>query len=182
MLLINLTNSYQLWYFITEFVIIIINITGIFAAILFIYTVIRLEHPSYSISNIIACQTCLAIGLMSSSILFNNCHAFVSDFRGVEYNCILRGTISSILFVIMYTSLCLKAFNRLRCIVYHIRSVSKSYKSLLIFILIQWLCIVIFTLPIILTHGSTDYWKSHLCLVTTKKSWQLIFLSTKQNL
>jgi hypothetical protein len=184
MLVINITNniinSYPLWYFINDIIIIIINIIGIFIAFLFICTVIHLEYPSYSISNIIACQTCLAIGLISSSILLNNCYALISDFRGIGYNdsfCIVRGTIYSILFVVLYTSLCLKAFNRLRCIVYRIRSVSRSYKSLLILTLIQWIIITILILPIILTKGVDYDWGSHLCLVTINKPWQFIFLS-----
>ncbi len=184
-LTINLNNSYPLWYFINDILIIIINLIGIFTTIVFIYIIIRLEYPLYSISNLIACKTCLMMGLMSSAILFNNCYALASDFRGIGYIdslCHIRGTIFSILFVIMYTSLCLKAFNRLRCIVYRIRSVSRSYKSLLVLILIQWLFVAILTLPIFLTDGVNYDWGSHLCLVTIEKPWQFIYLSKTSDL
>lgn len=176
----NLTNSYPLWYFLNDFLIINLNIIGIFTVIIFISTVIRLEYPSYTISNLIACKTCLAIGFMSLSILLNNVYALASDFRGIGYIdsfCIVRGTISSILFITMYTSLCFKAFNRLRCIVYRIRSVTQSYKSLLILTLIQWIFVAILILPILLTNGVEYDWGSHICLVTLNKTWQFLYLS-----
>jgi hypothetical protein len=176
----NITNSYPLWYFINDSLVIISSIICIFFVILFICTIIRLDHPAYSISNLIACNTCLAIGLTNGSMLVNSCYALVSDFRGVgKYDsfCILRGTIFTILFIYMYTSLCLKAFNRLRCIVYRIRAVSRSYTSLLILILIQWIVVIILIVPIILTDGVDYDWGSHLCLVTISKSRQFIFLS-----
>lgn len=183
MLLVNITNSltysYSSWYFLSDFLIIILNLTAILTTILFISTVIRLEYPSYSISNLIACKTCLSIGLISSSILLNNIYALASDLYGIEYNnsyCILRGTIFSVLFIIMYTSLCLKAFNRLHCIVYRRHSVSKSYKSLVIFILIQWIVVSILILPILLTKGVEYDLGSRLCLVTPNKPWQFIYL------
>ena len=181
----NATDSYPLWYFINDFLIIIINLISICVVILFIYSVIRLDYPSYPISNLIACKACSSIGLMSLIILLNNCYALASDFRGIGYNdpfCIIRGTIFSITFINMYTSLCLKAFNRLRCIVYRIRSISKSYKSLFILILIQWLVVVILMLPIILTNGVDYDWGSHLCLVTINKPRQFLFLSRSNHL
>jgi len=184
MSLINITNndisSYPSWYYINDFLVIILNIIGICVTILFIYTIIRLDHPSYSISNLIACKTCLAIGLMSLASLINKFYSLKSHFQGFGYDgsfCNVRGTIFTILFVNIYTSLCLKAFNRLRCIVYRIHPISKSFKSLLILILIQWLFVALLALPIMLTNGVNYYWDSHLCLVMIKKPWQFIFLS-----
>jgi len=177
---INITDSYPLWYFINDFLIILINLISIFFVILFIYSVIRLDHPHYSMSNLVACNTCLSIGSRNFTLLFNNCYALASDFRGIGYKdsfCRIRGIIFCITFINMYASLCLKALNRLRCIVYRIRSVSKSYKSLLSFILIQWLFVVILVLPIILTDGIDYDWGSHLCVVTINKTRQFLFLS-----
>lgn len=171
---------YPLWYFINDILIILICSIGILVAIVFIYIILRLGYPNYSFANLIACKTCLAIGLMNSVILFNNSYALISDFRGRGYEdplCHFRGTLFNILFIKMYTSLCLKAFNRLRCIVYRARSVSRSYKFLFLLILIQWMIAVILMLPIVLTDGVEYDWGSHLCLVTLKKTWQFIYLS-----
>ncbi len=177
-------NSYPIWYFINDILIIIINIIGILSAIVFIYIIFRLNYPAYSISNLIACKTCFTMGLMSFIILWNNIYALASDFRGFGYIdslCHIRGTAFNILFVKMYTSLCLKAFNRLRCIVYRLRSVPRTHKSLLIFILIQWLFAGVLILPIFLTDGVNYDWGSHLCLVTLEKPWQFIYLSKSMN-
>lgn len=171
---------YPLWYFINDIFIILNCSIGIIVAIVFIYIILRLGYPTYSISNLIACKTCLAIGLMNSVILFNNCYALASDFRGIGYDdslCHLRGTMFNIIFIKMYTSLCLKAFNRLRCIVYRARSASRSYKFLFLLILIQWIVAAILMLPIVFTDGVEYDWGSHLCLVTMKKPWQFTYLS-----
>ena len=184
MLFNNLTihevTPYPLWYFINDIVIIIICAIGILTAIVFIYAILRLGYPAYSVPSLIACKTCLAIGLMNLIILLNNSYALASDFRGIgsiDSFCYVRGTIFNVLFIKMYTALCLKAFNRLRCIVYRTRSVSRSYKFLLLLILIQWIVAATLMLPIVLTDGVDYDWGSHLCLVTTRKHWQFIYLS-----
>jgi hypothetical protein len=176
----NVINSYPLWYFINDILLIIGNIIGIFVAFLFIFTIIRLDHPSHSISNLIACNTCLGIGLTNTIMLFNACYALTSDFRGIGYSdsfCIFRGTLLCIFYIYMYTSLSLKAFNRLRCIVYHTRPVLISHRCLLILILFQWLFAMLLTLIILLTNGIDYDWGSHLCLVPIRKTYQYIFMS-----
>lgn len=173
-------NSTPIWYFINDISIIILNLIGIFTAIIFIYIIARVNYPNYSISNVLACKTCLAIGLMSCSILINNLYALRSDFRGQGYEdsfCTLRGSLACILFIKMYTSLCLKAFNRLRCIVYRIRSKTNSYRSLCFLIFIQWCVVATLVLPILLTNGITYDFGSYLCLATIQRPWQFIFLS-----
>ncbi|UJR16305.1 hypothetical protein I4U23_003211 [Adineta vaga] len=174
-----LIYSHPLWYFINDLLTIIFNLIGISITTLFIYTVIRLDHPSYSIATLTACKTCLAIGFLSSLVLFNSCYAIINDFRGITFNerfCFIRGIIFTILYVNMYTTLCLKAFNRLQCIVYRIRPVTNSYRSLFVLTLFQWIFVAILVLPIILSDGFDYDQDSHLCLVTTRKPWQFIFL------
>jgi len=181
----NLTNiiinTTPIWHFINDILIILINTVGICVALCFTYLIVRIEYPTYSISNLLACKTCIAIGLASLSILVNSTYALISDFRGVGYEdsfCILRGILSCILFVKMYTSLCLKAFNRLRCIVYRIRPVIKPYRYLCILILIQWCFVAILVLPILLSKGIGYDRGSYLCLVKIEKIHQFAFLST----
>ncbi|CAF0855419.1 unnamed protein product [Adineta steineri] len=186
MSLINLTNNdtaniYPLWYFLNDSLMIIGNIIGISVAILFIFTIIRLDHPSYSISNLIVCNTSLAIGLSSIIMLINACYALKSDFNGTGYidsSCILRGAFLNIFYIYMYASLCLKAFNRCRCIVYYTNPILTSYRCLTIIILLQLLLAVCITLIIVLTNGIDYDVGSHLCLITIKKSYQFIFTMT----
>ncbi|CAF2980857.1 unnamed protein product [Rotaria sp. Silwood2] len=175
----NATNSYPLWYFLNDSLMIIGNIIGIFFAFIFIFTIIRLDHPSYSISNLIACNTCLAVGLTSTIMLINACYALTSDFRGIGYVdsfCTLRGTLLTLLYIYMYTSFCLKAFNRLRCIVYYTNPLLTSYRCLLIVILFQWLLTILLFLVIILTDGIDYDWGSHLCFIPITKTYQFIYM------
>lgn len=172
--------SYSLWYFINDLLTSLFNLTGIIVAILFIRTVIRLEHPSYSIANLIACQTCLAIGLLSSTIFINNCYVIYHEFSDRPVNntfCIIRSIIFSVLYVNMYTTLCLKAFNRLRCIVYSIRSATRSSRSLFVLTVIQYTIVIVLVLPIAISNGIDDDKRSHFCTVTIRKSWQFLYLS-----
>jgi hypothetical protein len=176
----NDTNSYPLWYFFNDSLIIISNIIGIIMAFLFIFTIYRLDHPNYSISNLITCNTCLAIGLTSIIMLINACYALKSDFRGIGYfdsTCILRGTLLKIFNIYMYTSLCLKAYIRLRCIVYYKNPILKSYRCLLIILLSLWLISISSILVIVLTDGIHYDWGSHLCLIPLTKIRQFMYMS-----
>lgn len=179
---VNETNTYPLWYFFNDLFMIVGNIIGIFIAFLFIYTTYRLDHPNYSISNLIACNTCLTIGLTSIIMLINACYALKSDFRNSGYFdsiCILRGTLLKIFHISMYISLCLKAFNRLRCIVYYTNPILKSFRCLFIIILFQWLVSIVLGLFIVLTNGIDYDWGSHLCLIPIKNFYHFIFMSKK---
>jgi hypothetical protein len=174
------TNSYPLWYFLNDSFLIIGNLIGICVGFLFIFTIIRLDHPSYSIANLIACNTCLAIGLTNIIMLINACYALRSDFQGIGQSdsfCILRGILLNSFTICMYISLCLKAFNRLRCIVYYTTPILTSYRSLSIVILCQWLFSLSIILIIILTNGIDYHWGSHLCLIPITKTFQFIFMS-----
>ena len=176
----DICRSYPLWYFINDFLTSLFNLTAITVAILFIRTVVRLEHPSYSIANLIACQTCLAIGLLSSTIFFNNCYILYHEFFDRTVNntfCVIRSTIFSVLYINMYATLCLKAFNRLRCIVYSIRSATKSCRSLFVLTSIQWTVVLFLILPVVISNGIDYDQRSHLCTVTIHKSWQFLYLS-----
>jgi len=188
MLLMNITNNntniYPLWYFFNDFFMIIGNIIGILMAFVFIFTIYRLDHPYYSISNLIVCNNCLAIGLTEIIMLINVCYALSSDFRGKGYFdsfCILRGTLLKIFHIFMYQSLCLKAFNRFCCIVYYANSILKSYRYLLIIILFQWLLSILLGLIIVLTNGIDYDWGSYLCLIPINKFRQFIFMSKNLN-
>ncbi|CAF1292779.1 unnamed protein product [Rotaria sordida] len=175
----NTTNSYPLWYFVNDSLMIIGNVIGIVVAFIFIFTIIRLDHPSYSISNLIVCNTCLAIGLTSTIMLINACYALKNDFRGINHSdsfCILRGTLLTLFYIYMYTSFCLKAFNRLRCIVFHTHSILTSYRCLLIVIVFQWLITILLFLAIILTDGIDYDSGSHLCFIPITKTNQFIFM------
>ena len=68
----DLLSSYPLWYFINDSIILLGNVIGISVACLFISTIIRLDHSTYSISNLIASNTCFAIGLTNLIMLFNS--------------------------------------------------------------------------------------------------------------
>ncbi|CAF1346637.1 unnamed protein product [Rotaria magnacalcarata] len=175
----NITDSYPLWYFINDSIMIIGNLVGILCACIFILAIIRLDHPSYSISNLIVCNTCLAIGLTSTIMLINACYALKSDFEGIGYPdsfCILRGILLNLFYVYMYTSLCLKAFNRLRCIVYPTNRILTSNRCFLIVLLFQWLLIILLVSVIIFTHGVNYDWGSHLCLVPITKTYQSLYI------
>jgi hypothetical protein len=181
---VNDTNSYPLWYFLNDSLIIISNIIGIIMSFLFIFTIYRLDHPDYSISNLIACNTCLAIGLTSIIMFIDGCYALTSDFRGIGYidsTCIIRGILLKLFNIYMYISLCLKAFNRLRCIVYYTNPILKSYGTLLIIILSFWLISIVSILIIALTDGIHYDWGSHLCLIPLTKISQFTFLSKYSN-
>ncbi|CAF3548149.1 unnamed protein product [Rotaria sp. Silwood1] len=176
---INATDSYPLWFFLNDSFMIIGNIVGIVFASIFIFTIIRLDHPSYSISNLIACNTCLAVGLTSTIMLINACYALRSDFRGngyVDSFCTFRGTLLTLLYIYMYTSFCLKAFNRLRCIVYYTNPILTSYRCLFIVILFQWLLTILLFLAIILTDGIGYDWGSHICFIPITKTYQFIYM------
>lgn len=185
MSLLNMTNNettnfYPLWYFFNDSLMIIGNIIGIIVSFLFIFTIYRLDHPFYSISNLIACNTCLAIGLTSIIMLINASFALTSDFRNNGYFdsiCILRGTLLKIFHIYMYISLCLKAFNRFRCIVYYKNPVLKSYRCLLIILILQWLISIFFGLIIFSTNGVDYDWGSHLCLIPIQKFFHFLFMS-----
>jgi hypothetical protein len=176
----NHTNSYPSWYFFNDFLMIISSIIGILMAFLFIFTIYRLDHPYYSISNLITCNTCLAIGLTSIIMFINAFYALKSDFRGIGYFdsfCILRGTLLKIFNIYMYTSLCLKAFNRLCCIVHYRNAILKSYRCLSIIILFQWLISILLVLIIVITDGITYDWGSHLCIIPLRKTYQFMIMS-----
>ncbi|CAF1442522.1 unnamed protein product [Adineta ricciae] len=182
-LVVNITlhdnNPYQFWFFINDSLIILGNIIAIFVAFLFVITIIRLDHPTYSISNLIACNTSLAIGLTSSIMLINACYALKSDFRGYGHYdsfCVLRGTLLNICYIYMYMSLCLKAFNRLRCIIYNANPIIKSYGCLFVLLLIKLLVAILVSLFLVLTDGIDYDWNSYLCLVTDAKTYHFIFM------
>jgi hypothetical protein len=175
----NHTNVYPLWYFLNDSLMLISNIIGILIAFLFIFTIYRLDRPYYSISNLIACNTCLAIGLTSIIMLINTCYALKSDFNGIGYSdstCILRGTLLKIFNVYMYTSLCLKAYNRLRCIVYYKNPIIKSYRCLSIILLTLFLISIVSILIVLSTDGIHYDHGSHLCLIPLTKIHQFIFM------
>jgi hypothetical protein len=183
MSLVNVTQSYPLWYSINDSLIITSNIIGMLVAALFIFTVIRLDDRSRSISDLIVSNTSLAIGLSCSTTLFNACFALASDIRGRGYKdslCIVRGVLRNIAFVYMMMSLCIKAFNRLRCIVYQTTIVARSYRSFMILMLLQWLSLCILALPLVLTDAVDYDWGSHLCLIPMTKTGQFSFLSMYQ--
>jgi hypothetical protein len=164
--------------------IIIGNIIGIFIGFLFIFTIYRLDHPDYSTSNLIVCNACFSIGLISIIMLTNACYALKSDFRGIGYFdswCILRGILLKAFHIYMYISLCLKAFNRLCCIVYYTNPILKSYRCLVIIILFQWLITILLVLIIFLTDGVDYDWGSHLCIVSVRKTYQFMFMSKNFN-
>ena len=181
---INMTDEifppYPLWYFFNDSLVILGNSIGIFMACLFIFATIRLDHPSYSISNLIACNTCLAIALTNTLILVNACYALSSDFRGVGWIdpwCSTRGVLLNLFTLYMYSSLCLKAFSRLRCIVYYTRPIFTSYQVLALVILVQWCVIVLLIVPLLFTNAIDYDWGSHLCLVPIVKLRQFLFTS-----
>ena len=181
MLLVNLTHSYPLWYSINDSLIITSNVIGMLVAALLIVTAIRLADRSCSISDLIACNTSLAIGLSCSTTLFNICFALASDLRGRGYKdplCTVRGILRNVAFVYMMMSLCIKAFNRLRCIVYQTTLVARSYRSFMILMLFQWLLLCILALPLVLTDAVDYDWGSHLCLIPMTKTGPFSFLST----
>ena len=174
-------SSYPFWFFLTDSLMIVGNTIAISVAFLFVFTTLRLDYPSYSISNLIACNTCLAIGLTSTVMLLNACYALKSDFRGSGYkdgSCVLRGNLLCIFSNYMYTSLCLKAFNRLRCIVYYTSPLFTSHRCLSMVIVFQWVLVILLSLPIIGTDGIDYDWRSHLCLVPITKTFQFLFTST----
>ncbi|CAF1221300.1 unnamed protein product [Adineta ricciae] len=175
----DVCRSYPLGYFINDLLTSLFNLTGITVAILFIHTVVRLEHPSYSIANLIACQTCLAIGLLSSMIFFNNCYVLYHEFFDQPVNnvfCVIRGPVFSVFYINMYATLCLKAFNRLRCVVYRIRSATKSCRSLFVLTSIQWIVVLVLVLPLVISNGIDYSQRSYLCTVTIRKPWQFLYL------
>ena len=183
MSLVNLTQSSPLWYSINDSLIITINIIGMLVAALLIVTAIRLADRPCSISDLIACNTSLAIGLSCSATLFNVCFALASDLRGRGYKdplCIGRGILRNIAFLYMMMALCLKAFNRLRCIVYQTSLVARSYRSFIILILFQWSVLWLLALPLVLTDAVDYDWGSHLCLVPMTNTGPFSFLSTYQ--
>jgi len=182
--ILNETNSYPLWLYINDSIMIIGSCFGIFMGLLFVYTIYRLDHPDYSFSNLITCNACLSISLTCSMMLFNAYFALKSDFRGKGYFdslCIFRGTLLKIFNTYMYASLCLKAFNRFRGIIYYQKPFLTSYRSFLIIIISMWLISILLNLIILLTGGITYEWDSHLCLVPVTKRPQFIFMSTIQN-
>lgn len=186
---VNMTEdilpSYPLWYFLSDSLVIVVNSIGIFMAFLFIFTTIRLDHPNYSISNLIACNTCLAIGLTNTLILFNACYALSSDIRGigqVDRLCYTRGVLLNVFTLYMYSSLCLKAFNRLRCIVYYTRPLFTSYQAFALVTLVQWCMISLLILPIVFTDAINYDWGSHMCLVPINKIHQFLYMSESRAL
>jgi hypothetical protein len=181
----NDTNSYPLWYFLNDSFLIVGNIIGILMSFLFIFTIIRLDHPSYSISNLIACNTCLAIGLTNTIMLINACYALKTDFQGIgelDSSCILRGIVLNFFSIYMYTSLCLKAFNRLRCIVYHTNPILTSYRCFSLVILFQWLFSILLIIIILLINGIDYNLGSHICLIPLTKMSQFIMMSMYENI
>lgn len=175
------TRSAPSWYLINDCLVILFSTVGISITVVFVYAVVRLDHPTYSIANLVACKTCIAIGLLSTVVVVNSCMAVADDWQGSAPNdasCLARGILVTTLHINMYISLCFKAFNRLRYIVYRIRPVTKSYQCLLLLTLLQWLVVALLVLPIIASDGIGYDWHSHLCVVTTSKTWQLIYLST----
>ena len=156
------------------------NGIGVFMAFLFILTIYLLDHPNYSISTLVACNACLAVGLTSGIMLINACYALKSDFRGNGYfdsYCILRGTFLKFFHIYMYASLCLKAYNHLRCIVYYQRPILTSYRCLFIIILLLWTISISSTLFIVFTDGIHYDWESHICLIPVRKIMQFSFMS-----
>ncbi|UJR30195.1 hypothetical protein I4U23_017734 [Adineta vaga] len=175
----NISNSYQLWYVINDSLMITGNLIGIFVGILFIITMIRLDHPTYSVSNLIACNTSLSIVLTSIMMLINACYALKSDFYGLNHFdsfCIFRGMFLNIFSIYMYMSLCLKAFNRLRCIVYHTKPIFKSYRCLIIILSLNILTAIFVGLFLVLTNGIVYDANSYLCLITNTKPFHFIFI------
>lgn len=176
----NNTNSYPFWYFLNDSVVITGNLVGIAFASVFILTIIRLDHPTYSVSNLIACNTCLAIGLTCIATLINVCYALKSDFDGIGYVdsfCLIRGKLFILFYIHMYTSLCLKAFNRFRCIVYYTNRMLTSNRFLIMAVSFQWLLTIALFLVIIFTNGVDYDWGSHLCLVPITKIYQFLYIS-----
>lgn len=156
------------------------NGIGVFMAFLFIFTTYLLDHPNYSTSTLIACNACLAVGLTSAIMLINACYALKSDFRGYGHFdsfCILRGTFLKIFHINMYASLCLKAYNRLRCIVYYQNLISTSHRCLFLIILFQWFLSISSTLFILFTDGIQYDWNAHICLIPVRKIVQFSLMS-----
>ena len=175
------SSSSSFWVLLADLLMIVGNTIAVSVAFLFVFTTLRLDYPSYSFSNLIACNTCLAIGLTSAVMLLNACYALASDLHGSGYkdgSCVLRGNLLSLFSNYMYTSLCLKAFNRLRCIVYYTRPLFTSYRCLSMVIVFQWVLVILLSLPIIGTDGIDYDWRSHLCLVPITRTFQFLFAST----
>jgi hypothetical protein len=177
----NTNDPYPWWYFVNDCLTIVGNTAGIFIAGLFIVTVIRVDYPSYSKSNLIVCNSCLAIGLTSSTMLFGAAYALTRDLRGIgidEPLCVMRGRAQTVFTLYMYTSLCLKAFNRLRCIVFYRRPWLRSYRTLAVVVLVQWSTIVVVSSLVLDTDVIVYNSNSHSCLLTIGKTRDLIVIST----
>ena len=176
-------HSYPSWYFINDSLMIVGNIVGMIIAFLFIFTTYRLGRLYCSISNLIACYTCLSIGMTSATMLFNAGYALRSDFRGealIDGWCSIRGILLSLFNFNMYIALCLKSYNRFRCIVFHKHALLNSYYRFGALILGLWLIASFMVVPILLT-GGVDYDRgSHLCLVSLVKIHQFIFTRKSQ--
>ena len=172
--------EYRSWFIFNDCLTISINFITIILVIFFIFTVIRLDHPSYLVSNLIACHTCLSIGLMSFAVCSNMLYALSMDIEAqssIDRFCSFRGYLINILSIYMNTSFCLKAINRLRCIVYSSSPLFRSYKSLIILMLIQLVLLVILSIPIVLIDAVNYDSGSNLCLITMNKRAPLFFLS-----
>lgn len=175
-------NSY--WHFVSDALIIFLNSSNVCLVGFFIVTVIRLDRPSYSISNLIACHTCFSVAMSSLMIIINTCFTLYSDTQGrslIDGFCSLRGILFSILSLNMTMSFCTKAINRLRSIVLSNRKRFQTVKSFFVVLLIQFLLLIVLSIPIAFTDSVEYDFGSHLCLITINKSWQFFYsgLSSK---
>lgn len=153
-----------------------ISIIFSFLALLFAFTtvfVVCINRQRHTISNLLTCDTALAIILFYINNLISIGYSFRHNWNDYQPGCILRGYI----FVTSCTALCysylIQAISRLFFTIFYKNKKLQTKRIHYLMIFINWILAFLIAIPPIYLNGYILEIESHLCIPTTK-----IFSST----
>ena len=176
---INVTSCPS-WIVLNDSIVIIGNFVTILITLNFILTRIHTEPSPYSISNKLACNICLAVGLTSITMLIIAIYGLVSCIRGMTYCesfCMKCRPLLHLFYIYIHISFCLKALYRLRRIICCTNPLTQPRRTLFLMILTQSLLIIVLFLGLLLTNDINYDCKRDLSFALFGKIHQLWYMS-----
>lgn len=161
----------------------VFSLIGIFASVHFIL-LIKLNRTLHTLSNVLVCNSCLAVLILASDIFIMSIYILNRDLslKGTfAYNiflCQFRVYISQISFCALIHSYVIQVFQRLTSIIYADRLYYRNLCPYLYAIAIQWFIAIGHILPIIFNNNfnQSHIKEDFLCQITIHTSRTIIYI------
>ncbi|UJR35009.1 hypothetical protein I4U23_027785 [Adineta vaga] len=156
---------------------------GIVAS-LFFMTSIFCNTSIHTVSNILTCNSSLAILILASDIFSISIYTLIKDLSSKQiqmYNmflCHLRGYIFHLSLCALIHSFVIQIFYRLAGTIYYNRLYYQSLRPYLYAIILQWIIAIVQILPIIYTNHQNFIEEEYLCQIEIHNSQTIVYVYT----